>query len=465
MRLASRTGLAAFAAALGSLLILVVLFQVLATRILFDRVDDRLEERASSAPILVVIAERLAQSELSGTVEGARVAVEGRVVPVGALPVDPLPDPVEPGWSTETADGQRWRLLTVAVDDVPAIGDEALVQFAAPLGDIEAQTRGIRRRAAVGGLLAAAVAGGLGYLFGAYAARPLTVLRRDAALVDDANPERWQVGRGYGSPDVDDIAMTLNATLARLATETERRGRALDTARAFASSASHEIRVPLQGAMTNLNVAADERLGDTARRELVVLATEQIDRMAAALGAVRDLAQAELVDATAFVDADLDDLVDAAVAQEARGADPPVALEAGTGPNVQRVWSEGVQLAVANLVRNALAHGQRSDGAGVRVVVTVAGPVVIVDDDGPGIPPPERHRVVQRFTRGPSSSGSGLGLAIVAEVAGAHRGSLTFTDGPLGGTRAVVSFAPPPSGRPTGGPSTGPESSRDRSIA
>ena len=56
MRLATRTGLAAFAAATLSLLLIGVLFQGQFTRILLDRIDAQLEERAATAPILAAIA-------------------------------------------------------------------------------------------------------------------------------------------------------------------------------------------------------------------------------------------------------------------------------------------------------------------------------------------------------------------------------------------------------------------------
>ena len=65
---------------------------------------------------------------------------------------------------------------------------------------------------------------------------------------------------------------------------------------------------------------------------------------------------------------------------------------------------------------------------------------VLVDDDGPGIPPEDRERVFERFTRGAATGapGSGLGLAIVAQQAELHGGEARIEDSPLGGARLIL---------------------------
>ena len=71
---------------------------------------------------------------------------------------------------------------------------------------------------------------------------------------------------------------------------------------------------------------------------------------------------------------------------------------------------------------------------------------LVVADDGPGIPEPDRVAVFERFVRldeGRSTdrSGAGLGLAIVAGVVGQHHGTVTVDDDPqLGGARFVVNI-------------------------
>ncbi|MCP5032456.1 MAG: HAMP domain-containing histidine kinase [Actinomycetia bacterium] len=451
MRLATRTGLAAFGSTTVSLIFLIAVFQGVFSNILLERVDRQLEARADTAPILAAVGERLSHSELSATVAGAQVLADGRLTSLGLLPDHPLPPPVEPGWVTVTIGGTRWRLHTIEVFDVPQIGDEALVQLAAPLGDVDAQARQLRRRAWLLGLVIATATGFGGYWLGSLASRPMTALRRDTGRLDTTHPDQWQVGDHYRSADVDDVAATLNATLSRLATATERRQAALDAARGFASSATHELRIPLQGALTNLNLAASGRLGAEEQAEVIALAVDQVERMGRALSAVRAMAEAEFVDPSWFEPTDLAELVDAVVAAEGRRGEAEIEIvaraEGNRLPHHQPwVWPDGVGIAVANIVRNALIHGRPDPSATsppLRIRVSIEGPRVTIDDNGPGIAFADRARLLERFERGTTAPGSGLGLAIARQVTKAHGGSLTLDDSPLGGTRACLHFAPP----------------------
>jgi two-component system sensor histidine kinase PrrB len=445
MRLATRTGLAAFAAAAIATLAIFAVFRGQFGHVLQDRVDAQLERRAETAPILAAVADRLSQSELGATVEGARVITADGVVAVGDLPTDPLPATTEPGFLTVRADGERWRLLSIEVVDVPQVGDRAMVQLVAPLGDTDSAAVRLRRRSLFVGGLAMVAAGLVGYLFGSVASRPLARLRRDTASLEGAPPSEWRVADAYGSAEVDDVAGALNASLQRLADETRRRDEALASARAFASGATHELRTPLQSSLMNLDIARSPGAPETARTESVQLAHQELQRMASSLLAVRMLADAELADPAWFEPLDLADLVDGVVADETRRA-PHAVVDVGAGdPDAApvRVWRDGAQLAVANVVRNAIVHGRRDGADGAHVTVSVQGATVVVDDDGPGIPPDARERVLRRFERNTSRvPGSGLGLAICHQVAAAHGGGVEIGVSPAGGTRVTVCFAP-----------------------
>src|SRR5260221_1719452 len=67
---------------------------------------------------------------------------------------------------------------------------------------------------------------------------------------------------------------------------------------------------------------------------------------------------------------------------------------------------------------------------------TADGIAIVVDDDGPGIAPAMRDRVLQRGVRADeTASGSGLGLAIVSDLVDLYRGSLALETAPCGGLR------------------------------
>ena len=109
------------------------------------------------------------------------------------------------------------------------------------------------------------------------------------------------------------------------------------------------------------------------------------------------------------------------------------------------------RMLIDNLVDNAIKHGPPESVVQLRVVQEHGQAVLEVCDQGPGIAPADRQRVLQRFARGEGSeggvaAGSGLGLAIVAEVA-RRQGATLGLDEAVGGRglRVRVSVpAPPP---------------------
>ncbi len=95
---------------------------------------------------------------------------------------------------------------------------------------------------------------------------------------------------------------------------------------------------------------------------------------------------------------------------------------------------------LANVIGNSLRYAKN---VRVEATHTRGSLIVIVDDDGPGIPPDNREDVFKPFVRldnarNLDASGTGLGLAIARDVARSHGGDITLDDSPMGGLRAVV---------------------------
>ena len=124
-----------------------------------------------------------------------------------------------------------------------------------------------------------------------------------------------------------------------------------------------------------------------------------------------------------------------------RRVEPDVTF-ACTGPAIALVDGAQIDRVLTNLLDNAARHRRsRTDVTVGRGDTTVD---ITVDDDGPGVPEPERNRVFEPFTRldaaRTADQGTGLGLAIVAEIVGDLDGKVRLVDSPLGGARFVVSL-------------------------
>jgi two-component system, NtrC family, nitrogen regulation sensor histidine kinase NtrY len=95
---------------------------------------------------------------------------------------------------------------------------------------------------------------------------------------------------------------------------------------------------------------------------------------------------------------------------------------------------------IANLVENAM---QAAQGAGrtaeVRIRTELRGQrsLIVVDDNGPGVPETERQRIFDPYVTH-REGGTGLGLAIVRKIVIDHGGDVSVAQSPAGGARFVV---------------------------
>ena len=96
--------------------------------------------------------------------------------------------------------------------------------------------------------------------------------------------------------------------------------------------------------------------------------------------------------------------------------------------------------ALTNLVSNA---GRFADNVVIRASKAKKSLIVIVEDDGPGIPPDEYENVFRPFyridhARNQDKGNSGLGLAITRDIARSHGGDITLAKSAMGGLQATI---------------------------
>ena len=104
--------------------------------------------------------------------------------------------------------------------------------------------------------------------------------------------------------------------------------------------------------------------------------------------------------------------------------------------------TNSIKRCLVNLIDNGFSYGQKVN---ILTKKTFNSVVIMVDDDGPGIPENEYLNVLKPFyridkSRGQNKSGVGLGLSITNDIIRAHGGSITFDKSPLNGLRAKVTL-------------------------
>lgn len=102
---------------------------------------------------------------------------------------------------------------------------------------------------------------------------------------------------------------------------------------------------------------------------------------------------------------------------------------------------DALRQVLLNLLDNAVRHGPDGQRVVVRTETEGARSRLVVDDEGPGIPEPDRVRVFERFSRvgnGRDRTGTGLGLAVVKELVERQHGRVAISSNERGGCRVTV---------------------------
>lgn len=206
---------------------------------------------------------------------------------------------------------------------------------------------------------------------------------------------------------------------------------ALDNERRFTADAAHELRTPLAAVKLQAQVAARAGDPDACARALAQVALG-VDRMTHLVEQLLTLARLDPdapPEATEPVDlAEVAEQVCSLLSPQVARRNQQLSIDASARfPLIGNRW--WLEVLVRNLVDNALRYS--SDGGQVVVTIDAAERTLRVADDGPGVAPSARARMLTRFARGAGTAaeGCGLGLSIVVRIVAIMGADIELEDG------------------------------------
>jgi heavy metal sensor kinase len=279
-----------------------------------------------------------------------------------------------------------------------------------------------------------------GYFISGKALAPLgRMADRARAISADHLSERLPVENT--SDELGQLAAVFNDTFARLE-------QSFAQLRQFTADVSHELRTPLTAIRSVGEVGLREAKHVEDYQEIVGSMLEEADRLSHVVETLLTLSRWESGRVLPRADdVDLAEMARDVAAQLAVLAeDRDIAIDVAIGQPL-RVTTDAVMArqAFCNVLDNAIKYTR--EGGHIRIgSESPAGERrVVVDDEGPGIPPDQRQRVLERFYRiegghTPRHGGAGLGLAIVQWAMAANGGRVTIGDNDAGGARVVLAW-------------------------
>jgi two-component system, OmpR family, sensor kinase len=312
------------------------------------------------------------------------------------------------------------RITTIAI--AIAAGTALLIYvYTVAIGGAASGLDAVKGQIVVAGLIALAIATGVGYYYARVASGNIRRLQEAARKVADGNFETPIPISSTGQL----------GSLARTFNEMQRRLAELDSARKqFIANASHELRTPIFSLGGFIELLEEEDPSPEEREEFVHTMREQIARLTKLTADLLDLSQ---LDAGAVAmhsgNVDLGSLAREVTREFGPRADhhgSRLELRTPDQPVIASADADRVRQVIRILLDNALTHTPE----GTKVTVTTYSvnrrAELTVSDDGPGIPRRVHSRIFERFYTADSAGGSGLGLAIARELAQRMQGRVAI---------------------------------------
>lgn len=345
----------------------------------------------------------------------------------------PLPDPWDISSDGEVLRrrGESAASVVVPLSNVGGPGGRALLELVLDVRKIDsAIRRGRSFGLALTAVLGVAYAVVLGLMLEREIVAPLWQLRSGLARAGAGEPgvrvglERQdELGRIGASVDAllakEEEAKSLAASRQRALTEQA----GFAEVGALAAQVGHEIKRPLAGIQSAIELIAQEYAMSDSQRQLLARVMDQLDQVNQTVRDLLSLARPVGLNAQPVR---LAEVVDAALVRLAgMPGTERVTIERQYGEADQVIWADATRLeqAVLNLLINAVEAMPRGGVLAVEIEAAGAEMELRVSDTGIGIPTENLDRILKPFFS-TKPHGTGLGLPLVARVVAAHGGRL-----------------------------------------
>lgn len=336
------------------------------------------------------------------------------------------------GYSETELDGQLWHVFSISSEN----GEYVI--HVGQRDDIRQQmVNSIASEQGISFLFALPILGVMIWLIVNRTLSPLNQLKRQLARREFGNLQALPAKR---LPDeLLPVVNQINSLFQQLE-------QAINNERNFTSDASHELKTPLAGLLTQMQVA--QKTEDPAVRNLALQKAQQaVMRMTHMVQQLLILSRVQhdntsiskqtlnLNEALVAVIADMD-----AVAY-AKSIDLELQVPANLAMTAN---PQLLQILVRNLVDNAIKYSPNGSRVLLQARQVERHILISVDDSGNGVADDDYQRLTQRFYRcietAASVEGSGLGLSIAQRIMNLHHAQISFSKSELGGLKALLSF-------------------------
>ena len=336
----------------------------------------------------------------------------------------------------ETGPDEAFYILTRPVLDPVSRRPVVFIQILTALREYDHTMGELKRLLVLGTLFAVGMSLLTGAALAQTAIAPIDDIAHTAERINRERDLSRRIARRGPNDEVGRLAVTINEMLDRIEGMFDRQRR-------FLADVSHELRTPLTTIRGEVELAQRSGSLDAEALEALCAESQRMSRL------IDDLLMLARADSGADLAGPrepvaLTTLLLDVQQQGVRLARGSHAIQLGQADDV---FVQGDRDRLKQLLLNLVANALRHTPAGTTVTLGLhreaGSAVIVVADDGPGIPAEDLPNLFDRFyrvdkARSRAQGGSGLGLAIVRSIAESHGGGVSVTSAPGGGTTFTV---------------------------